>query len=90
MPVHVKISSAFRRVTKGQSELIINASNIRQLIGLIDGQCPGFQKLVLDEDKINSFVNIFVDGTNIDTLQGFDTALKNHTEVMFIAALSGG
>jgi len=40
--------------------------------------------------QLRDFINLFIDGKNINTLQGLDTPVAEKSEVMIIPAIAGG
>jgi molybdopterin synthase sulfur carrier subunit len=61
------------------------------LIEQVNAENPGFSERVLDSDgEIKRFVNIFVNGTDVRTLQGKATPVGDHDEVSIIPAMAGG
>jgi adenylyltransferase/sulfurtransferase len=42
------------------------------------------------DDQLRSFINLFVDGVNINNLQGLNTPVKDNGEIVLIPAIAGG
>ncbi|MGB9766010.1 MAG: MoaD/ThiS family protein [Sulfurihydrogenibium sp.] len=91
MAVTVRIPTALRRVTQGQGEVTVEASNIAQLIDALEKEFPGMKERLVDENgEIRKFVNFFVNDEDIRFLQGKDTPLKDGDVVAIIPAIAGG
>ncbi len=87
----VYVPSPLRRVTGGQSKLSVPGKTIRELLSGLERQYPGVRKQVCDETgEVRSFINVFVNGTEIRQLQGLSTSLKEGDEVSIIPAMAGG
>jgi molybdopterin synthase sulfur carrier subunit len=57
----------------------------------LERQYPGVRKQVCGETgEIRSFINVFVNGTEVRQLQGLATALTETDEVSIIPAMAGG
>jgi len=87
----VRIPSPLRRYTNNQSKVESNGANIAQLIENLESQYPGVKSRLCDDSgQIKRYVNIFVNGEEIRTLQGNETAISDKDEVSIIPAMAGG
>ena len=87
----VLIPTPLRRLTGGQSKLSASASDIASLIQAIDQQHPGIAEKVLDgEGNVKRFINIFVNESEIRTLQGLATPVAERDQVSIVPAMAGG
>ena len=87
----VLIPTPLRRFTAGQGKLTIAGGDIATLIRTIDGQYPGIADKVLDADgNVKRFINVFVNDSEIRTLQGLATPVKESDQVSIVPALAGG
>jgi MoaD family protein len=87
----VRIPSPLRRYTNNQSKVQSSGANITELIEDLDGQYPGVKSRLCDDTgQIKRYVNIFVNGDEIRTLQGSDTTVSENDEVSIIPAMAGG
>lgn len=87
----VRIPSPLRRYTNNQSKVESNGANIIELIESLETQYPGVKSRLCDESgQIKRYVNIFVNGEEIRTLQGSETAVSESDEVSIIPAMAGG
>ena len=87
----VRIPSPLRRYTNNQSKVESNGASIAQLIENLESQYPGVKSRLCDDSgQIKRYVNIFVNGEEIRTLQGNETAVADQDEVSIIPAMAGG
>jgi len=87
----VRIPSPLRRYTNNQSKVEGDGANITELIENLDNQYPGVKSRLCDgTGQIKRYVNIFVNGEEIRTLQGSDTTVTESDEVSIIPAMAGG
>ncbi len=90
MPI-VYIPSPLRRVTGGQSKVQVTGRTLETVLTNLERQYPGVRKQVCGETgEIRSFINVFVNGTEVRQLQVLATALTETDEVSIIPAMAGG
>lgn len=91
MSVSVRIPTPLRKITNGTSEVVLGASNVREMIDELEKQFPGMRDRLCDETgAVRRFVNVFVGDEDIRFLQGLDTALPDGERVSIIPAVAGG
>lgn len=89
MSIRVKISSALRDTTNGEAELYGDGNNIKFLLRDLNKQHPGLSESVYeDSGRLQRFVTIFVNDTNIQNLQGDLTPLQEGDEVVIVSAIT--
>ncbi len=87
----VRIPSPLRRYTNGQGKVEGSGDTIAQLISHLEAQYPGIKPRLCEEDgQLKRYVNIFVNGEEIRTLQGADTPVSDKDEISIIPAMAGG
>ena len=87
----VRIPTPLRRLTGNQAKVQVGGGTITELVTLLDKAYPGIKDRLVDETgDIKRFINIFVNGEEIRTLQGALTPLKDADEVSIIPAMAGG
>ena len=89
--VTVRIPTPLRRLTGNQAKVQVGGNTIAEVINMLDRAHPGIKDRLLDETgDIKRFINIFVNGEEIRTLQGAATPVKDNDEVSIIPAMAGG
>ena len=88
----VYVPTPLRRLTGGQARVEVAANTVGELIEKLDAQFPGVKARLLEADsgEIKRFINVFVNGEEIRSLQGVDTPLDENAEVSIIPAMAGG
>ena len=87
----VYIPTPLRRLTGGQSKVIIAGENISSLIQTLEEQYPGIQERLLDgEGNVKRFINVFINDDEVRTLQGLDTPVGANDKVSIVPAMAGG
>ncbi len=90
MPI-VYVPSPLRQVTGGQSKIQVTGGTLRAVLTDLERRYPGVRRQVCDETgEVRSFINVFVNGTEIRQLQGLATPLAERDEVSIIPAMAGG
>lgn len=85
------VPTPLRKLTNGQSKVQFTATNISELLDTADTQFPGFRDRVLDSNgEIKRFINVFVNGVDVRTLQGKATPVHDGDQVSVIPAMAGG
>lgn len=87
----IRIPSPLRRYTDGQSKVESAGANILELIDSLEAQHPGVKSRLCDDNgQIKRYVNVFVNGEEIRTLQGVETPIADKDEVSIVPAMAGG
>lgn len=85
------VPTPMRKITGGQNKIQIQAATVHDAIDAANQAYPGFGERILDNDgEIKRFINVFVNGVDVRTLQGRDTPLQDKDEVAVIPAMAGG
>ncbi len=91
MAIKVKIPTPLQKLTKNQTEIQANGTNIKELIDDLENNFPGIKGRICDEaGKVRRFINIYVNEEDIRFLQRDETPLKDGDEVSIIPAIAGG
>lgn len=87
----VRIPTPLRRLTNNQAKVQVTGGTVSELVAMLDKSYPGIKDRLVDETgDIKRFINIFVNGEEIRTLQGSATPVKEADEVSIIPAMAGG
>lgn len=91
MAVLVRIPTPLRSLTRGAAEVQADASNVQDLIDVLESQYPGLRdRLVENGGELRRFINIYINQEDIRFLQGATTTLKQGDEVSIVPAIAGG
>jgi molybdopterin synthase sulfur carrier subunit len=91
MPVRVLIPTPLQRLTDNQGEVVVEGSDVREVIGNLEVKFPGVKTRLCDENgALRRFVNIYINEEDIRFLKGEATALKDGDEVSIVPAIAGG
>ena len=87
----VYVPTPLRRVTRGQARVAAEGRTVEEALAALERQYPGLREQLRDPaGRVRSFINVFVNGTEIRSLQGPATPLREDDEVSIIPAMAGG
>ena len=85
------IPTPLRKYTNKQSKIEVNGITVKESILHLVRDFPEIKKNLLEEnDKIRSYVNIFVGEEDIRDLQKGETPVSAHSVISIIPAIAGG
>ena len=87
------VSGPLRELAGNRAEIPVNgnAASVRDALPLLWKTCPALRDRVVTElGDVREHVNIFVDGESIRYSGGFDTPVRERSEIVILPALSGG
>ena len=87
----VYVPTSWRKLTGGQSHLILPARDLGGLVDALEERFPGFRRELVDESgNFHRFVNVYVNSREIEDSNGLQTPLEEEDEVAVIPAMAGG
>ena len=87
----VRIPSPLRKYTHSQSKVQADGATINEVIEDLEAQYPGVKSRLCDDSgQIKRYVNVFVNGDEIRTLQGADSSVGENDEISIVPAMAGG
>jgi MoaD family protein len=88
--VRVWVSGSLRQAGEGKIEEEVATGDVASCIESLDGRFPGLKaRLYKDESELHAFVDVYVNGESIRSLQGLATPLKDGDEVNILPAFAG-
>lgn len=91
MAVKVRIPTPLQKLTKNQSEVSCEGSNIGEIVDSLEQNYPGIRERLCEPDgNLRRFINVYVNEEDIRFLNGPDTKLKDGDDVSIIPAIAGG
>ena len=77
-----------RDLTRGETEVEIAASTLRQLVAELERRFPGLEKRIVRDDRIAPGMAVSIDG--VVTSRGLLAPIGAESEVHFLPAIGGG
>jgi molybdopterin synthase sulfur carrier subunit len=91
MAIMVRIPAPLRKVTNDKDRVEVEAENLADMVDAMEEQYPGIKERLLDESgELRHFVNIYVNGEDVQFLDGLQTAIADSDEVSIVPAVAGG
>ena len=91
MGIKVRIPGPLRKLTNELDQVEITATNIGELIDLLEQDYNGMKGRLCDEDgELRYFVNIYLNGEDIRFIDGLNTPTEPGDEVSIVPAVAGG
>jgi molybdopterin converting factor small subunit len=86
----VRIPPTLREVTGGEREVPAEGDTVRELLEDLMGRFPGLRTQLVEDGDIAPFVNVYVEGEDVRTLDGLDTDVTPGATVILLPAMAGG
>ena len=86
----VRIPPTLRSETAGAREVEASGGTVRELLDDLMGRFPALRSQLLDDDELVPFVNVYVEGEDVRTKDGLETAVHEDATVIVLPAMAGG
>jgi sulfur-carrier protein len=87
---NVRIPPTLREQVDGKRELAAEGDTVRELLDDLMGRFPALRSQLVEHDEIAPFVNVYVEGEDVRTLEGLDTEVRPGSTVILLPAMAGG
>jgi len=86
----VRIPPTLREQTGGARELPAEGDTVRDLLNDLMGRFPSLRQQLVEDDQLAPFVNVYVEGEDVRTLDGLETEVRPGSTVILLPAMAGG
>jgi sulfur-carrier protein len=86
----VRIPPTLREVTGGERELPAEGDTVRELLEDLMGRFPALRTQLVEDGDLAPFVNVYVEGEDVRTLDGLETDVRPGSTVILLPAMAGG
>jgi molybdopterin synthase sulfur carrier subunit len=86
----VRIPPTLREQTGGERELAVEGETVRDLLEDLMGRFPALRQQLVEDGNIAPFVNVYVEGEDVRTLDGIDTEVRPGSTIILLPAMAGG
>jgi molybdopterin synthase sulfur carrier subunit len=86
----VRIPPTLREQTGGERELAVEGETVRDLLDDLMARFPALRRQLVDDDDLAPFVNVYVEGEDVRTLDGLETEVRPGATVILLPAMAGG
>jgi sulfur-carrier protein len=87
--IKVRIPPTLRNEVGGEREVIGTGDTVREVLEDISGRYPALEAQLFEEGDLAPFVNVYVGGEDVRTLDGLETRV-NGASVILLPAMAGG
>jgi molybdopterin converting factor small subunit len=86
----VRIPPVLRGEAGGNREVQAAGATVRELLDDLRANLPALGDKIYDGEQIKPFVNVYLDGEDVRTLDGVDTPVKDGSTLILLPAMAGG
>ena len=86
----IRIPPTLRPETGGARHVEAEGETVRDLLDDLMSRFPTLRGQLLSGEEIAPFVNVYVEGEDVRTLDGLDTPVENGSTVILLPAMAGG
>jgi sulfur-carrier protein len=86
----VRIPPTLRAEVGGAREVQAAGDTVRDVLEDLTERHPALRERIWEDGSVAEFVNVYVDGEDVRTLQGADTAVRDGSSIILLPAMAGG
>src|SRR5258708_18602626 len=90
MAITVSIPTILRTHTGGEKRVTATGGTLKDVISDLESNYSGISDRLLDEGKLQRFVNIYVNDEDVRFSGGLDTEISDGDSVTILPAVAGG
>lgn len=91
MAVMVSIAATLRSFTDRNAKLELEGGSVEEVLNTLTDEYLDVGKALFDEEKhLRPFVNVYVNGKNMNVLEGLQTKVDNGDELLLLPVIAGG
>ena len=86
----VRIPPTLRAEVGGERQVPAQGATVREILDDLIERFPGLGSQLVEDGDIAPFVNVYVEGEDVRTLDGLDTPVETGSTVILLPAMAGG
>ena len=86
----MRIPPTLRGETEGAREVEARGRTVRELLDDLTTRFPALRRQLLEDEELAPFVNVYVEGEDVRTREGLETAVDDGSNVILLPAMAGG
>jgi molybdopterin synthase sulfur carrier subunit len=86
----IRIPPTLRGEVGGARQVPAEGDTVRELLDDLMSRFPALRHQLVEDGDIAPFVNVYVEGEDVRTLDGIETAVGNGSTVILLPAMAGG
>jgi len=86
----VRVPPVLRTEAGGNREVEAEGGTVGELLDDLRARLPQLGEKIYDGERIAPFVNVYLDGEDVRTLDGVDTPVRDGATLILLPAMAGG
>jgi molybdopterin synthase sulfur carrier subunit len=86
----VRIPPTLREQVNGERDVPADGDTVRELLEDLMGRFPALRRQLVEDGDLAPFVNVYVEGEDVRTLDGLETEVRAGSTVTLLPAMAGG
>jgi molybdopterin synthase sulfur carrier subunit len=86
----VRIPPVLRDATHGAREVEAHGDSVRELLDDLASRFPALRERILRDEELAPFVNVYLEGEDVRTKDGLETAVGDDATLILLPAMAGG
>jgi molybdopterin converting factor small subunit len=86
----VRIPPTLRAEAGGEARVEADGETVRDVLDDLTSRYPALAQRILVGDELAPYVNVYVEGEDVRTRDGLDTAVPANATVILLPAMAGG
>ena len=86
----VRIPPTLRAEAGGERQVEAAGETVRAVLEDVAGRHPALGERILENGGVAEYVNVYVDGQDVRTLDGLDTPVREGATLILLPAMAGG
>jgi len=86
----IRIPPTLRPSVGGERQVPAQGDTVRELLDDLTSRFPALKEQLVEDDDIAPFVNVYVEGEDVRTLDGIETPVRYGSTVILLPAMAGG
>jgi molybdopterin synthase sulfur carrier subunit len=86
----IRIPPTLRAETDGAPRVEAEGNNVRELLDDLMDRFPSLRRQLWEDGEVAPFVNVYVEGEDVRTLEGLETEVSPGSTVILLPAMAGG
>ena len=86
----IRIPPTLRAETGGERQVNAKGDTVRELLDDLMSRFPSLRTQLVEDEEIAPFVNVYLEGEDVRTLDGLDTRVERNATVILLPAMAGG
>ncbi|HTZ06349.1 MAG TPA: ubiquitin-like small modifier protein 1 [Gaiellaceae bacterium] len=86
----IRIPPTLRAEVGGERQVSAEGGTVREVLADLMDRFPGLREQLVEDGDIAPFVNVYVEGEDVRTLDGMETPVADGATVILLPAMAGG